>query len=90
MDQETPGSGAVDLGCLDELIGDRQKELAEQRCRRRRGDQRENQAGIGVDQAEIGGDLVGRDDPHLDRQHKVTKIAQKHSRRSGKRKNTTA
>ena len=57
VDQETPGAGAVDLGCLDEFVGDRQKELAEQQCRRRGSDQRENQAGIGVDQTEIGSDL---------------------------------
>jgi len=51
-----------------------------------RGDQRHRQAGVGVQHAEVGDHLVGRPDTHLDRPASAsTKIAQKHSSRSGKR-----
>src|ERR1051325_3573348 len=43
VDQKPPRTGAVDLRRLDELIGDRQKELAKQQRRGRRGDQRQGQ-----------------------------------------------
>ena len=49
--------------------GHREEELAEQEGRRRRGDQRHRQAGVGVEHAEQGDDLVGRPDAHLHRQH---------------------
>ena len=63
------GPGAVDARGLDQLVGHGHEELAEQQRRGGRGDQRERQAGIGVEHVQVGDDLVGRIDAHLDRQH---------------------
>ena len=67
--EEAHRPGAVDARRLDQLVGHGEEELAEQEGRGRRGDQRHRQAGVGVEHAEVGDHLVGREDAHLDRQH---------------------
>ena len=67
--EELHRPGAVDPRRLDQLVRHGQEELAEQERGGRRGDQRDRQAGIGVQHPEVGDDLEGRHDPHLDRQH---------------------
>src|SRR5207253_576811 len=51
--EEAPGTGAVDARCLEQLIGNGHEELAEEQGRGRRRDERDDEAGIGVDQLEI-------------------------------------
>ncbi len=60
---------AVDARGFGQFVRHGHEELAEQEGRGGRGDQREDQAGIAVEHAEAGDDLVGRHDAHLDRQH---------------------
>jgi hypothetical protein len=67
--EELERPGAVDPRRLGELVRHGHEELAEQERRGGRGDQRHDQAGIGVEHAEIRDDLEGRHDPHLHRQH---------------------
>ena len=67
--QETQRAGAVHAGGLHQFVGDRHEHLAEQQRRGGRGNQRHGETGEAVDQAEVGHHRIGRDDPHLDRQH---------------------
>jgi hypothetical protein len=62
-------AGTVDAGRLDQLVGHREEELAEQERRGRRRDQRDRQAGVGVQHVQVRHHLVGRKDAHLHRQH---------------------
>ena len=61
------GPGAVDARGFDQFVRHRHEELPEQQRRGRGRDQRQREARIGVEQVEVGGDLVGRIDAHLDR-----------------------
>jgi hypothetical protein len=61
--------GAVDARRLGQFVGHGQEELAEEEGGGGGGDQRQGQADVAVDHAQVGDDLEGRDDAHLDRQH---------------------
>jgi len=67
--KKTKRTGAVDPRCLEQFLRDRHEELPEQQRARGGCDQRHDQSGIGVEHMQIGDHLVGRIDPHLDRQH---------------------
>ncbi|KFE34238.1 phenol hydroxylase [Thioclava atlantica] len=69
VDEEAHRARAIDARGLGQLVGNGEEELPEQEGRRRRGDERQDQARIGVQKPEARDDLIGRHDPHLDRQH---------------------
>jgi hypothetical protein len=63
------GPGIVDPRSFHQFARNGQEELAEQEGRGGRCHQRQGQTGIGIDQAEIDDNLVGRQDADLHRQH---------------------
>ena len=68
VDEEADRAGAVDARRFDQLVRHGLVELPEEEGRGGGRDQREDQAGVGVQEPEAGDDLVGRDDPDFERQ----------------------
>ncbi len=60
---------AVDLRGFQQFFGNGHEELPEQQCSGGRGDQRQDQPGIGVEHVQVRNHLVGGIDADLDRQH---------------------
>jgi hypothetical protein len=65
---------------LDQFVGHGQEELAEQEGGGGAGDQRDGQARVAVEHAQVGNHLVGGQDAHLHRQHQRHEDQPEHQR----------